>query len=212
MLTVRSSRLCDNDSVVAVECLGETEKTKEDGKLHKIVYYLLPEEYVALQLQPGPADERLEAELKRLDEHCRALRQARRLLGYSSNTAAGLVTKLRTRGSSREAAELAARTVLADGEVDETKDAIRLAELCVRKGRGKLRVAPELRQKGYSDEAVRKALESLDGLDFGEICAGVIRKKWKTFPKEPDARKKAVGTLARLGFTGSDIREALKRL
>lgn len=211
MLIICSSRLCDNGSVVAVDCLGETPKTQEDGKPHKITFYLLPEEYAPLHLQPGDADEALEAELKRLDEHCRALRQARRLLGYSSNTAAGLETKLRSRGYSREAALFAAQTVLGDGEVDETKDAIRSAELCVRKGRGRLRVAPELKQKGFGEEAIRAAMDSLSEVDFGEVCAEVIRKKWKVFPTDPAERKKAVAALARLGFTGNDIREAVKK-
>ncbi len=213
MVTVKKARLADGDSIVAVDCIlsGNDVRVEKGRECHSRSFYLLPEDYACLELVPGPLDAFMLEELKRLDEKCRALRTSRRLLEFSSNTEAGLVTKLRQRGFSKQASEFAASLCAEEGAIDETRDAIRAAELIVKKGRGLLRVIPELRQKGYGNEAVDAALGYLSEVDFSELCRKVIASKWKRFPEEPDARRKAVASLLRLGFTGADIKNALKK-
>jgi len=216
MLKITNARLCDNSSFVALECLSDRKSSNsgeknEDGRLHKTVFYILPDDYALLNPQKGPADEQTEAEIIRLDEKCRALRTARRLLEYSSNTSSGLVLKLRKRGYSKAAATFAVEVLCDGGEIDEERDVMRAAELSVKKGRGRMRVIPELKQKGYSDEALKTVYAYLDSVDFSEICATVIKKKYREFPQEPDERRKAVAALLRLGFSSTDIKKAISK-
>jgi len=53
--------------------------------------------------------------------------------------------------------------------------------------------------------------EYLDTVDFSEICAAVIKKKWGSFPSDRAEAQKAAAALTRLGFTSTDIREAIRQ-
>ena len=168
-------------------------------------YLILAEDYekIATLL----ADDGSAGLLKQAGERYSALRAARSLLGYSSNTLAGLTRKLRAKGFSKEAAEFAVARIELEGEVDEASDASREAELLLRRGWGRGRILSRLREKGYGRDALEAAAGILDRVDFESRLVAVIKKKWGDagLPAEPAERKKAVGALCRLGYSLSEI-------
>lgn len=214
MIIIRKLRTVDGNSVIAADCeLTDGDVVSENGKNSRSKsFYILVEDYAENRFVPGILSEEDAKLLIQLDERCRALRRARRLLEFSGNTEQGLGDKLRRRGFSGDAARFAAGQCAAEGSIDETADAVRKAELSARKGRGKSRIIAELIQKGYKREAVEEAGRYLETLDFGLICADAIRSKYRQFPADPDERRKAIAALQRLGFTSSDIKNALKSI
>ena len=182
---------------VQIEVLGDSGKKEQ--------YLILAEEYE--NLSGSLAEDGSAGLLKQAAERYAALRAARSLLGYSSNTLAGLTRKLRAKGFSKEAAEFAVSRIELEGEVDEASDAKREAELLLRRGWGRGRILSRLREKGYGRDAMEAAAGVLDRVDFESRLVAVIKKKWGDagLPAEPAERKKAVGALSRLGYSLSEI-------
>ena len=61
---------------------------------------------------------------------------------------------------------------------------MREAERCVAKEWGKRRIVGALRAKGFSDAAIKNALNELEdaGVDYVELCVRRIRKKVGVVP------------------------------
>ena len=139
-----------------------------------------------------------------------ALEQGLSLLSYGDATKAGLIRKLRRRGISAEIAEASAEQLAARGYIDECAQIERFLRNELRKGRGARRILAAAREKGYGDEAVARLRDRLAEIDFAEVCAAVIDKKWGTLPTACDARQKAVAALLRLGFSLGEIQSAVR--
>jgi len=178
------------------------------------VYGMLLQDYAQIKsiLIPGVIPDELAETLKLFDARCRAVKKGRALLEYGSNSRNGLIGKLCKRGFSKEVSVYAADMLLSESIIDESRDALRDAERMIGRGFGKKRILSGLLAKGYCRDAVKAAEDSMEDVDFSVICLKVIRKKWHPFPEEKEDVRKAVAALMRLGFSSSDIKEALKAL
>lgn len=179
------------------------EVTNDDGK--KDEYLLLAEDFdlIVADGAEGLSREALETAGARYS----ALRAARSLLSYSSNTLAALTRKLRAKGYSKEAADFAVSRIDAEGSVDEPSDAKRAVELLLRRGWGPARIISHLKNRGFGKEAIFAASDMLSQTDFEPRLAAVIKKLYgdEGLPKEQAARRAAVARLCRLGYSMSDI-------
>ena len=143
-----------------------------------------------------------------------ARRRALSLLSYGRCSERSLVRKLCMRGIDREIATQAAATLSQDGFLDDCADALCEAERALTKLWGKRRIAAALREKGYGDEAIAQALDTLEenGADFEENCAALIQRKYSCLPTDPRERQRLYASLGRMGYTTDEIRAAMRRL
>ena len=70
----------------------------------------------------------------------------------------------------------------------------------------------KLREEGFDDGAMIAAKSFLDETDFSSICAEHIRKKYGHIPEDGHERKLMFASLARMGFSTSDIVQAMKMI
>ena len=106
----------------------------------------------------------------------------------------------------------AALTNFKAGLIDEKNAARREAERCAAQGRGRRYINARLFSLGYRGEALSEAEEYLDGVDFAELCARVIERRYGgSLPAEPSERDRAVAALMRRGFSSADIRAAVRK-
>ncbi len=140
-----------------------------------------------------------------------ARKRALSLLSYGRSSPKMLVRKLLQKGMDREVATAAVKDLIRQGYLNPRADAYAEATAYVAKGWGRMRISSALREKGYSDPLVRDALAQLDedGVNYAENCAALIRRRFPDRPTEPRERAKMYASLARYGYTSSDIREAL---
>ena len=160
---------------------------------------------------PCAVGEQTVCRIRESDGRCRAVLAAERLLEYGANSRYGLAVKLRKRGFSVGEAFFAADRMVEKGAVNELRDAEREIARIASKGCGRMRIEADLSAKGYSRETVAAMSDRISEIDFAGICRSVIRKKWGEMPSDPALRKKAVASLMRLGFSGSDIRGACSK-
>lgn len=156
-------------------------------------------------------------EIQRLMALTAAIEKGIELLAFAQNTKKGLTRKLLARGFSRELSDEAAGYLCEVGYIDENEQARLLSlDLAEKRLYGASRIRNELYKKGFCDDAIRAALEPVDGedtIDFDEICAERIRK---TLGIEPfcdrESRGKAMATLLRYGFSVDNVRRALETI
>ena len=139
-----------------------------------------------------------------------ALRRAYGIISYGACSYKRLERKLREKGVDREAAARAIDIVKDKGYIDESELAIRLCELSLRKYWGRARILRKLREELYSDEAIDVATEYLDTVDFAEACAELIEKRYMSIPKDRYEMQKMFASISRYGYSGSEIREAVR--
>ncbi|MBQ8140678.1 MAG: regulatory protein RecX [Clostridia bacterium] len=185
-------------------CNGENFETK------RIV--LLSRRYAELSVTSGSVSQECFEELELEAEICRAVKRGMYILGYGASSKKNMVLKLRSKGFSREISETASEYLCELGYINEEKDAVCEAERCLKKYWGRRRISASLYEKGYSDEAVRAALESLRGVDFSERCAELIRKRFRVVPDEPRELQKLIASMVRYGYSSSEIKEALSMI
>lgn len=133
------------------------------------------------------------------------------MLGYSAYSARATKMKLMQKGFSEEASEAAVEYLTEKGYLDEKRDAVRLCESLIKKKYGRKRIISAICSKGYGDEAVSAAEEFLDGVDFTELCAALIKIKFKQIPKDRAEMQKAIAKLVALGYNISEIKAALRQ-
>ena len=141
-----------------------------------------------------------------------AVRAGMRILAFGANTKRTLADKLCKRGVSRDVAEAAAEQLSVRGYISEREDAVREAERNVRKMRGRNRIRAILRAKGYDDAAVAAAERYMDDVDFAELCARLIERRYLSQLDDAALRRKLAGMLMRNGYTMSEIRAAIRAL
>lgn len=186
-----------------------------DGKTVFKTFSLRVEEYAALGFAlrdrtalTGEMLESLDAAARASGAYSRGLH----ILGYGANSARTLQKKLTEKGFSSEVAQRAVGALSERGYLQEERDACRAAGQILRRGRGMRRIMQELRAKGYGDEALQAARESLADEDFVALCTQVARKKCRILPKERAEREKLAAYLLRCGFENAQIRAAFERL
>ena len=169
---------------------------------------------VDLNLRRGECDTECYDAVSRGAEVYRAVKRGVGLLSYGSSSGKSLLRKLIAKGVEREIAEAALEEICARGYLNEESEAKREAERCLTKGWGARRIACALRSKGYDDQTVKAALAYLEdeGVDFVACCAERIHRQGGVVPSTPAEKQKLYASLARYGFSPSEIREALRLL
>lgn len=147
-------------------------------------------------------------EIESAAEYGGAFLKGAELLAYGANSRSALERKLKKRGFSPDAASSAADELAGGGLINEENDAAALARAYVVKGYGKRRIIMKLRERGYGDDSVRAALDSVADTDFVSICADVIRKKYRILPNDRKEREKIIAAMCRYGYSLSEIRDA----
>ena len=123
-----------------------------------------------------------------------------------------LVKKLCDKGHEKESAEKACDRLLELGLLNDEEFARILAnELYERKGYGTKRIKQELVFRGIEREIAENAIESLD-IDTQTRIILVIKKKYLNKINDEKGRKRAVDGLMRLGYSYSDIKNALNSI
>lgn len=164
-----------------------------------------------LGLSVGACDEaRFDAVFAASQMH-EATKRGLAILSFGRCSPKMLVRKMMQKGIARDVATEAVKTLIRRGYLNPRADAVAVAENGVSKGWGRLRISSALREKGYSDAVVCYAMEQLDadGVDYVANCAMWIRR-YGDIPNDPRERAKRYASLARYGYTASDIREALR--
>ena len=154
-------------------------------------------------------EETLDA-LSTADAVAHALYRAYGMISYGACSYKKLWRKLREKGVESEIADLTVDIVKGKGYIDEDYLARRSAELCLKKYWGRSRILRKLREDGYSEDSVEVALEYLDTVDFAEQCASFIEKKYVSIPTDRYEMQKMLAAIARYGYSGSEIREAVR--
>ena len=177
--------------------------------------FLLPLEMmdsVRLSLKdlPYEIDEETLDALVVADAVAHALHRAYGMISYGACSYKKLWRKLREKGVEPDIAELTVDIVKGKGYIDEDELAIRTSELCIKKCWGRARIIRKLREDGYSEEAIESAIDYLSTVDFAEQCALLIEKKYMSIPSDRYDMQKMFASVARYGYSGSEIREAVR--
>lgn len=152
-------------------------------------------------------------ELEELSEAAAAARRGAGILSYGANSRSALRRKLISKGFSKEASDAAVDMLDGAGLIDEKNAALREAERCAQQCRGRRYIEARLYSLGYRGSATAAAAEYLDGVDFADLCAQTIKRRYgERLPAEPKQRDRAVAALMRRGFSAADIRAAVKIL
>lgn len=203
------STLAEIDLLSSENCIYVIAKMPlEGGKVQRDQYPMLCKYVSDLQLSRGFADEELIAKIAHYSEISCAYFKACRLLGYSACSVAGLTRKLREKGFSAEASHVAVNMICDKGLIDEESFAIREAEICLNKYWGERRIISKLIEKGFSSDSISSVRDFLLFYDFNKRCLKVAKKKFPS-PLCREDYSKAYGSLARLGYSGSQINYAL---
>jgi len=181
-----------------------------DGERTQKKVLVIPEgRYFELKLKKGEITEETYDILENDAKECAAYRRGIGILAYGANTSRTLERKLRQRGFDAESAHSAVGRLGEEGFIDESSDAVWLAESCVKKLWGERRIIAHLREKGYGTEAIYAAEDALAEVDFVGNCRRLIEKKYKLFPKDKREAEKAIAALVRYGYSLSQIKRAV---
>lgn len=193
--------------------------TYKKGKGDKIhisidgVYSLTVDElyFSSLYLKNGQEIEQEQfLELKKEIEIRRAFNYAVNLLSKRAHSEKELLTKLRLKGI-EEGASDAVEKLKRLGYVDDGHFAgIYTAELINTKKYGKRRVEQELYRKGIDRDIIKDVLESADFPEDGLVQ--LIKRKYLRYLGDEKGVKKTVNSLLRLGYSYSEIRNALNEI
>ena len=189
-------------------CIGVGIEEGENSEKRQLL--LLSRQYAELRVQKGEISPELFDRLLEASEICAAVKRGMNILGYGACSEKNMTLKLRSKGFSRESAESAAGYLCELGYINERDDALREAEKCIKKHWGLKRIAAALYEKGYSSDAISLALEELEGYDFSDSCAELIRKKFRALPDDRETQKKIFANLLRYGYTSSEIKKAFE--
>jgi len=149
-----------------------------------------------------------------MDESDRAYERALVFLERRDRTEQEVFRKLAEVGFSEETAGDTVSRLREAGLVDDADYAQRYLEALKNKGRGRLRIAQEMRRKGLPGELVNNTLE--DGLsaeDERVMAEAAARKCLAGLPEGEDPRKaaaKASRKLVSLGYTWEVIGHAMR--
>lgn len=141
-------------------------------------------------------------------ELSKAFRTACNVLGYADRTEGYLREKLEGKKYDPEVIEQVIVMMKEKGFLNERRMLLRQVEyMSTVKLWGRRRILYEIPTKGYSKETLAEfdiGCEELSSIDYVENCVKLIGKK-----KEDDPRK-LFAFLARYGYSGDEIRRAMK--
>ena len=77
---------------------------------------------------------------------------------------------------------------------------------------GRNRILAKLREEGFSDGCLDSIKDYLSEIDFEELCAEYIQKKYGVIHDERRELEKMYAALSRYGYSGSEISSAIKKI
>ncbi len=178
----------------------------------KVEFTLMREHSEALGVAVGRISEELLPELEYYSEVARAYSSACSSFAFTYCSFAMLKKKLLQKGFPKDVCEDALVCVEKRGFLNEDEIAIRRAQVLAEKRWGRSRILAKLREEGYNSRAMTAAADQLDLMDFVTPCAELIRKKYGGIPEDKRDRDRMFASLAGMGYSASDIREAIKLL
>lgn len=213
--------------ILRVEAAGEggellavaLETPEPDGSRLRREVLVAVEQYAALGLHPGGITPEETRALLRAGSLCAAVRKGVELLSYGDASARTLVGKLTRRGIDREVAAEAVAYLADRGLLQENTAALGRASEGARKGWGLRRIRQDLLAHGYPSGSVNAALAALTDpedpafVDLEQACVAQVRRRLGPGvlpPTDRAARDKLVSALLRQGYSGEEIREALR--
>ncbi len=131
---------------------------------------------------------------------------------YTQSSLRGLFKKLLIKGYERDVCEAAIEVIRSRGFVDEDGIAVRRAQMFLEKRWGRSRIFAKLREEGFTDHAFDTVKSFLEDVDFSGNCAALILRKFGGIPEDRRERDLAVASLARMGYSSTEIREAIKKI
>lgn len=171
-------------------------------------------QYADFSLEAGESDRNTYEEVAYASRIHEAWKKGLSLLSYGSCSETALVRKMVSRGYDREIVTEAVRLLREAGYIDNEREACREAERCAAKLWGRKRIIWHLREKGYPDSVIRKALVCLkeNEVSYVENCAELIGRKYGTLPDTPQEYERMFAALQRYGYRMDEIREACERI
>ena len=140
----------------------------------------------------------------------RAIARMKGILSYSGVSRRTLVQKLKGYDFSEEICECAADYAVEHGMVRENVQVEHAVETYLRrKYWGRRRIAAELSAKGYPREVIDEAIAAIPEEDFLHALRLIIEKKYGEVPSDPQEKQKMILSLLRLGYVGSEIKDAI---
>ena len=98
------------------------------------------------------------------------------------------------------------------GLINESEDARREVEKCLRKLWGARRIQAHLWSRGFEAEAMAELPAILADVDFVSNCVKMIQKHYGSAPTDPAELRRMTASLARYGYSMGEIREAIRSL
>jgi regulatory protein len=145
-----------------------------------------------------------------------AYTDALRLLAGRELSVAELRARLLDRDHNPEDADLAVERLRQEGALNDERVARAYARTAIDiKGRGRLRIARELHEKGIAREVVTAALAEVFGeLDERSLVSKALQKKLRGRPKPttPSELARLYQYLMRQGFSPAVVADELRRL
>jgi regulatory protein len=145
-----------------------------------------------------------------------AFETAVQLLSRRAHSQEELRRKLVAKGFAKPDASFAVEECLRLGFLDDAAFATSLTDEMLARGCGSRKIAASLSRRGVAKELVREAMETqperAGSTDETSSAIEALRRKLKTFEREPDFRKrrlKAMRFLAGRGFGGDVANKAL---
>ena len=176
-------------------------------------FILLEELFVDLGIEKGEAPAEMLGDIRFWSSVTAAYISACASFACSQSSLRALWLKLvQKKGFDRDVATEAIEILRSRGYVNEGQIALRRAELCLDKGWGRSRILMQLRSDGFPDFAIELAREFLEESDQAQRCAALIKKKYGELPTDRHAREKIYASLARMGYSSADIRQAVRSL
>lgn len=153
-------------------------------------------------------------EIVSADERQQGYADALKFLSLKPRTAYEISHRLGEKGWGEETIQDVLGRLQSEGYVDDAAYAQEWASQRVRlRGKGKLWVKHELRQKGVSKSLIEEALGEVSEDDEFESALQLGLKKWQATTGEPLDRKRKTGAfLQRRGFSGSVVSRVMREL
>ena len=163
-----------------------------------------------LCLAIGEIDEEMLPELEYFAEVAKAYGSACASFAYTPSSYSALYKKLLVKGFPKDVSSDAIDSLRDSGFIKEDEIALRRAQIFVGKHWGRIRIMAKLREEGFGEEAFALTREFLNNTDFAATCAEHIRKKYGRVPEDDHSRGLMYASLSRMGFSITDIKNAIK--
>ena len=121
----------------------------------------------------------------------------------------GLAEKLKTAGFGEKAAQAAVERMAELGLIDDEKYARRLLESLTMSGASEKEIYFKLKNKGIPSDIAKEVLSESE-TDESEKIKGLLYTKYQNKLETQEGVQKVIASLARKGFSFSDIKDALR--